>query len=87
MGISNALYGGVTMTRGATDQTNYRDAPVARIADVPRRIHTEIVASDALPAGVGEPGVPPVGAALANAIFALTGQRIREIPLQRGLRT
>ncbi len=86
MGISNALYGGVTMTAGATDQTNFRDARVARIGDVPYRIHTDLVASTALPAGVGEPGVPPVSAALANAIFALTRRRLREIPLLRALR-
>jgi len=85
MGISNALYGGITMTAGASDQTNFRDARVARIADVPRRIHTDILRSTAPPGGVGEPGVPPVGAALANAIFALTGKRIREIPLARAL--
>ena len=85
MGISNAMYGGATMTRGATDQTNFRDAKIARIGDVPRRIHTEIVASTAPPSGVGEPAVPPVGPAVANAIFALTGKRIREIPLARSL--
>jgi isoquinoline 1-oxidoreductase beta subunit len=85
MGISNAMYGGITMKGGATEQTNFRDAPIARIGDVPRRIHTEIVASTAPPSGVGEPGVPPVGPAIANAIFALTGKRIREIPLARSL--
>ena len=85
MGISNALYGGITMTRGATDQTNFRDAKIARIGDVPRRIHTDIVPSKAPPSGVGEPGVPPVAPALANAIFALTGKRLRDIPLVRGL--
>lgn len=85
MGVSNALYGGVTMTRGATEQTNFRDARVARIGDIPPRIHTEVIASSAAPGGVGEPGVPPVAPALANAIFALTGTRIREIPLARAL--
>ena len=85
MGISNALYGGATMTRGATDQSNFRDAKIARIGEVPRRIHTEIVASTAPPSGVGEPGVPPVAPAVANAIFALTGKRLREIPLARSL--
>ncbi|HEY5927277.1 MAG TPA: molybdopterin cofactor-binding domain-containing protein [Kofleriaceae bacterium] len=85
MGISNALYGGATMTRGATDQTNFRDAKIARIGDVPRRIHTQIVPSQAPPSGVGEPGVPPVAPAVANAIFALTGKRLREIPLARSL--
>jgi isoquinoline 1-oxidoreductase beta subunit len=85
MGISNAMYGGVTITKGATNETNFRDLKIARIGDVPRRIHTELVASTAPPSGVGEPGVPPVGAALANAIFALTGKRIREVPLARSL--
>jgi isoquinoline 1-oxidoreductase beta subunit len=85
MGISNALYGGVTITKGATNETNFRDLKIARIGDVPRRIHTELIASTAPPSGVGEPGVPPVGAALANAIFALTGKRIREVPLARSL--
>jgi len=85
MGISNALYGGITMTRGATEQTNFRDMKIARINEVPRRIHADIVDSKAPPSGVGEPGVPPVGPALANAVFALTGKRIREIPLARSL--
>jgi isoquinoline 1-oxidoreductase beta subunit len=83
MGISNALYGGVTMKRGRTEQSNFRDARISRIGDAPRRIHTDIIASDAPPCGVGEPPVPPVGAALANAVFALTGKRIREMPLAR----
>ena len=86
MGISNALYGGATMTNGVTDQTNFRDARVARMRDVPRRIHTEIVASTAPPSGVGEPPVPPVGAALGNAIFALTGNRLREMPFAKALK-
>jgi isoquinoline 1-oxidoreductase beta subunit len=86
MGISNALYGGVTMTHGATDATNFRDARVARIADVPRKIHTILVESSEPPSGVGEPGVPPVGPALANALFALTGKRLREVPLATALR-
>lgn len=85
MGISNALFGGVTMTNGATDQTNFRDARVARIRDVPYRIHTDLVPSTEPPSGVGEPGVPPVSAALANALFALTGKRLREIPLAKAL--
>ncbi|NVB83458.1 MAG: xanthine dehydrogenase family protein molybdopterin-binding subunit [Kofleriaceae bacterium] len=86
MGISNALYGGVTMTKGATDQSNFRDARVARMRDVPHRIHTDLVESTEPPSGVGEPGVPPVGAALANAIFALTGKRLREVPLAKALK-
>lgn len=81
MGISNALFGGVTMKGGRTQESNFRDARIARIGDVPRRIHTDVVPSQAPPCGVGEPPVPPVSAALANAIFSLTGKRLREIPL------
>jgi isoquinoline 1-oxidoreductase beta subunit len=85
MGLSNALYGGVTMKRGRALQSNFRDARIARLHDAPLRIHTDLVQSDAPPAGVGEPPVPPVGAAFANAVFALTGQRIREFPFARVL--
>jgi isoquinoline 1-oxidoreductase beta subunit len=48
-------------------------------------VHLELVASDANPGGVGEPGVPPVAPAIANAVFALTGKRVRELPLSRSL--
>jgi isoquinoline 1-oxidoreductase beta subunit len=81
MGISNALYGGITLTNGAVDQSNFRDARIARNRDIPHKIHTELIVSTEPPSGVGEPGVPPVGPAVANAIFALTGKRIREIPI------
>lgn len=57
-----------------------------RIRDVPYRIHTDLVESTEPPSGVGEPGVPPVGAALANALFALTEKRLREIPLAKALK-
>ncbi len=81
MGLSNALYGGITMKAGATVQSNFRDARILRIGEAPRRIHTDLVLGDAPPAGVGEPGVPPVAPALANAVFALTGQRVRDLPI------
>ncbi len=86
MGISIALFGGATMKQGVTEQSNFGDARIARIGDVPRAIHTDLVPGNGPPCGVGEPGVPPVGAALANAVFALTGQRIREIPLGKALK-
>jgi isoquinoline 1-oxidoreductase beta subunit len=85
MGISNAMFGGITMKGGAAEQSNFRDARIARLGDVPRKIHVDLVPSEGPPCGVGEPGVPPVGPALANAVFALTGRRIREIPLARAL--
>lgn len=85
MGISNALFGGITLAAGRVEQSNFHDARIARIRDTPRKIHTDLVASDAPPGGVGEPPVPPVAAAVANAVFALTGQRIRELPIARAL--
>jgi isoquinoline 1-oxidoreductase beta subunit len=82
-GISAALHGAITMRKGAVEQTNFRDYPLARIGEAPREIHVEILPSDALPGGVGEPGTPPVAPAIANAVFALTGMRVRELPLRR----
>ncbi|MDB4994249.1 MAG: acylaldehyde oxidase [Myxococcaceae bacterium] len=81
-GMSIAFHGAITMRNGAVEQTNFRDYPVARIGEVPQRIHVDIIASDASPGGVGEPGVPPVAPAIANAVFALTGTRIRELPIR-----
>lgn len=58
---------------------------ILRINEAPRRTMLDLVESTAAPAGVGEPGVPPVAPAIANAIFALTGTRIRELPLVKSL--
>lgn len=80
-GMSSALFGAITLSSGAVEQSNFRDYRVCRIGDAPRAIHVDLVESDAAPAGVGEPGVPPVAPALANALFALTGRRTRELPL------
>jgi isoquinoline 1-oxidoreductase beta subunit len=74
-----------TLKDGAVQQSNFLDYKLARIGDVPKKIHVDIVSSDAPPAGVGEPGVPPVAPAIANAIFALTGTRVRSLPLSRSL--
>ena len=85
-GMSLALFGGITMKQGAIEQSNFQGgARLVRIGDAPRRVHIELVASDARPGGVGEPGVPPVAPAIANAVFALTGKRVRELPLSRSI--
>jgi len=82
-GMSLALHGAITARDGAVEQTNFRDYPVVRIGEAPRVIHVEIVAGDGPPGGIGEPGVPPVAAAIANAVFELTGIRVRELPPAR----
>ncbi|MFN8096012.1 MAG: molybdopterin cofactor-binding domain-containing protein [Vicinamibacteria bacterium] len=81
--MSGALHGKITAKNGAIEQSNFHDYPLARIDEVPRAIHVHLVDSDAAPAGVGEPGVPPVAPAIANAIFAACGERRRELPLGR----
>jgi isoquinoline 1-oxidoreductase beta subunit len=83
--LSGALHGKITAKNGAIEQSNFHDYPLVRIGEVPRNIHVHLIESDAAPAGVGEPGVPPVAPALANAIFAATGERRRELPLGKRL--
>ncbi len=82
-GASLTMHGEITATNGAIDQSNFHDYRVARMNDAPKRIHTEIIESDALPAGVGEVGVPPFAPALCNAIADATGLRIRRLPLSK----
>lgn len=85
-GMSLALYGGITMKNGAIEQDNFRGGGrIVRMGEAPRRTWVELVESDAAPGGVGEPGVPPVAPAIANAVFALSGKRIRELPLSKGI--
>ena len=80
MGISNALYSGITVQQGQIQQSNFTDYQVARMNSAPAT-HVYIVASDAPPGGVGEPGVPPMAPALCNAIYVATGKRIRALPV------
>jgi isoquinoline 1-oxidoreductase beta subunit len=82
-GTSLALFGEITATNGMIDQSNFNNFQLARMNRAPRRVDVEIVNSDAPPAGVGEPGVPPFAPALCNAVFAATGKRIRELPLSK----
>ena len=81
--MSGALHGKITAKNGAIEQSNFHDYPLVRIDETPKAIHVHLVESAAPPAGVGEPGVPPVAPAIANAIFAATGERRRELPLGR----
>jgi isoquinoline 1-oxidoreductase subunit beta len=82
-GASLALMGEITATAGKIDQSNFNNYPVVRMNEAPFETHVYIVETDAPPAGVGEPGVPPFAPALCNAIFKATGKRIRELPIGR----
>jgi isoquinoline 1-oxidoreductase beta subunit len=79
--ISAALYGEITLKNGRVEQGNYDSYPILRIGDMPR-VETHIVPSREKPGGIGEPGVPVVAPALANAIFAATGIRVRSLPIR-----
>ncbi|MET0329946.1 MAG: xanthine dehydrogenase family protein molybdopterin-binding subunit [Dyella sp.] len=84
MGIGLAMHGQITFKNGRTEQTNFNAFRVLRMSESPREIHVHLVASDNFEqplGGVGEPGLPPVAPALANAIFAATGTRIRNLPI------
>jgi isoquinoline 1-oxidoreductase beta subunit len=82
-GTSLALFGEITATNGAIDQSNFNNYQVTRMNRAPRNIDVQIVKSGAPPAGVGEPGLPPFAPALYNAVFAATGKRVREMPLSK----
>jgi isoquinoline 1-oxidoreductase beta subunit len=81
-GLSAVLREEVTMTDGEVDQWNYPDYMPLRISDMPE-VDVHIVRSEAAPTGIGEPGTPPIGPAVANAVFAATGQRVRELPFAK----
>jgi isoquinoline 1-oxidoreductase beta subunit len=79
-GLSAALHGQITFAKGRVEQSNFHDYPVLRMNEMPA-VEVHIVPSDEAPGGVGEPGVPPIAPAVANAIFAATKKRIRHLPI------
>jgi isoquinoline 1-oxidoreductase subunit beta len=83
MGTSIGFYGEISATKGVIDQSNFDTFQVARMNVAPKETNIYIVESDAPPAGIGEPGLPPVAPAIYNAIFAATGKRYREMPLTK----
>jgi len=80
-GLTSALYDEITIKNGQVQQTNFDNYPVLRIADMPK-VEVHLVPSHEPPGGIGEPGVPSTAPAVANAIFAATGKRLRRLPFQ-----
>jgi isoquinoline 1-oxidoreductase subunit beta len=80
-GLSAALYGEITLKEGRVEQGNFDRYQVLRLNDMPK-VEVHIVQSDAPPSGVGEPGTPPIAPAVANALFLLTGKRVRTLPIR-----
>ena len=83
MGLSATIGEAITLDKGAVVESNFTDYPVLKLADAPPVIDVHFIESDAPLGGIGEPGVPPASAALANALFAATGKRIRTLPLRQ----
>lgn len=79
-GLSAALFGQVTLKDGRVQQSNFHDYRVLRMNEMPL-VEVHLIPGGQKPTGVGEPGVPPVAPAVANALFALTGKRARTLPL------
>jgi isoquinoline 1-oxidoreductase beta subunit len=79
-GLSAAFLGKITLTDGHVDQTNFHQYQVLRMPEMPRIIEVHIVPSANAPTGVGEPGTPPIAPAVANAVRAATGIRLRTLP-------
>jgi isoquinoline 1-oxidoreductase beta subunit len=82
-GLNAALWGQTTFTAGKANQLNFNRNRVMRISEMPR-VTVDILPSTELPTGVGEPGVPPLAPALANAYARLTGTRVRSLPFFPG---
>ena len=80
-GLTAALHGAVTLKDGRVEQSNFNDYQMMRINEMPE-VEVHIVQSNEKPGGIGEPGVPPIAPAVCNAIFSLTGKRIRSLPIR-----
>jgi isoquinoline 1-oxidoreductase beta subunit len=81
-GLTAALYGEITVAKGRVEQSNFHDYRMMRIDEAPK-IEVHIVPSGEEPGGIGEPGTAAAAPALANAIFAATGVRLRSLPVDR----
>ncbi len=79
-GLSAVLHGAITLKDGKVEQGNFHDYGVLRMNEMPK-VEVHIVPGKEKPGGVGEPGVPPIAPAVANAVFAATGKRIRRLPI------
>ena len=82
MGVSLAMFGEITATNGRIDQRNFDGFRVARMNDAPIQVNVHFAESGDLPTGVGEPGVPPIAPAVANALAVARNKPVRALPLR-----
>jgi isoquinoline 1-oxidoreductase beta subunit len=79
-GLAAAVKGAITIRDGGVVQDSFRDYPLLTMAEMPA-VDVHIVSTNEPPGGVGEPGLPPIAPAVANAVFAATGRRVRRLPM------
>jgi isoquinoline 1-oxidoreductase beta subunit len=80
-GLSAVLHGEITLKNGRVVQSNFHDYPLLSLSEMPV-VEVHIVPSSEKSGGVGEPGVPPIAPAVGNAVFTVTGKRIRQLPIR-----
>ncbi|HBX68137.1 MAG TPA: hypothetical protein DEH25_01780 [Chloroflexi bacterium] len=80
-GLTAALKAEITLENGRVQQSNFHDCPVLRMSEMPQ-VEVYTIEGSAQPSGIGEMGVPPVAPAIANAVFAASGKRVRHIPIR-----
>jgi isoquinoline 1-oxidoreductase beta subunit len=83
-GLSHAMFTKVTFDKGKVQQTNFHTYKFLKMKDAPIEVIVKFVPSEEPPTGLGEPGLPPIAPAVANAIFAATGKRYRKLPFELG---
>jgi isoquinoline 1-oxidoreductase beta subunit len=81
-GLTAAQYGEINIRRGRVEQGNFREYRLLRMAQMPK-IEVHFIQNEESHSGLGEPGVPPIAPAMANALFALTGKRVRTLPFSK----
>jgi isoquinoline 1-oxidoreductase beta subunit len=79
-GVSSSLLETITVKAGQVQQSNFHDYPLLRLADCPA-VNVQVLSSEEAPGGIGEVGLPPTGGAIGNAVAALTGVRLRRLPM------
>ena len=79
--LTATLYGQIDLDDGAVVQSNFHNYPILRMNESPA-VDVVIINSQTPPTGIGEPGVPPLAPAVANAVYRATGQRLRDLPLK-----
>lgn len=80
-GLTAALHGNLELVNGEIQESNFHDYPILRMNEAPS-VEVVLLESESHPTGVGEPGLPPIAPAVANAVYAATGRRLRSLPLR-----